>query len=53
MSEGQPKTMECPECDGTGNWTGWSGDDEHTQEGGCDVCDGTGRVAAPVSEGKS
>jgi hypothetical protein len=35
---------ECEECGGSGNWTGWSGDDEHTQIGGCPKCDGSGRV---------
>ena len=36
--------IECPTCLGTGNWTGWSGDDEHTQKEGCPICEGTGKL---------
>jgi hypothetical protein len=41
---------ECSECLGTGNWTGWSGDDEYTQEGGCPSCEGTGQMQAQVGQ---
>ena len=36
------RTPECETCGGSGNWTGQSGDDEHTQEGGCYACKGSG-----------